>query len=145
MDLVSLLSWLGLAQIFWYSTVPGLSPGHLSISVIISKVATLLHPGKYQFIWNFLCSSLCQTKHNPLHLPRVLYGVSNALAIIFNLLTQVNLPKISITSIDRDGGAYCGDLLFMQFLQLHVQHKQIMMLHHDVILYSMVSMLESYF
>ena len=44
--------------------------------------------------------------------------------------------------MDSDGDAYCSDLPFMQFLQLHVQ---IMMLHHDVILHSMVSMPESLF
>ena len=42
-----------------------------------------------------------------------------------------------------NGGVYCSDLLLMQFLQLHMQNMQIMMLCHDIILYSMVSMPES--
>ena len=47
--------------------------------------------------------------------------------------------------MNSNGGVYCNDLPLTQFLQLHVLHVQIMMLHHDVILYSMVSMPESYF
>ena len=126
-------------------TVPVLSPGCLSISAIISKVALLLHSGKYWFICNFLSSSLCQTNNKPLALHSVLCGVSNALAIICESLIQINFLKISNTQVDSDGGAYCSDLLLMWILQLHVQHMQIMMLCHDIILYSMVSMPESYF
>ena len=46
---------------------------------------------------------------------------------------------------DDDGDVDCSDLPLTGFLQLHIQHVQIMMLCHDVIFYLLVSMLESYF
>ena len=47
MDSVCLLSWSELSKVFGWSKVPCLSPGLLSISATSSKVAPLLHPGKY--------------------------------------------------------------------------------------------------
>ena len=99
----------------------------------------LLCPGKYLFICNFLSNSLLHTNKSPLTLPCILCGVTNVLAI---LLTQTICPKISKCI---NGGVYCSALLLMQFLQLHMQHMLIMTLHHDIIIYSMISMPECYF
>ena len=122
-------------------TVSSCHPGCLSILAMISNVAPLFCPGKYWSMCNFY-NSLLHTNKNPLPLPCILCGVSNALTI---LSTQKYVQKFQNASMNSNGGVYCSDLLLMQFLQLHVQHMQIMALHHDIMLYLMVSMPENYF
>ena len=55
------------------------------------------------------------------------------------------VQKFQNASMNRNGGVYCSDQLLMQILKLHMQHLQIMMLCHDIMLHLMVSLFESYF
>ena len=136
---------VGVSTNFWIAHSPCSVPQSSVHCSHYFQGSPLLFPGKYQLICNFLSSSPHQNNNNPLPLLSVLCGVSNVLDKIFNPLTQTNLPKIWNMSMNSDGGAYCSDLLLMWFLQLHAQYMQLMMLCHDVLLYSLVSMPESYF
>ena len=87
MDLLWLLSWPG------WSKVLCQSPGLLSsiLSIIISEVALLLCPCRYQLICNFHSNSLLHTKNKPLALPSVHCEVSIVVATIF----KSSIQKIS--------------------------------------------------
>ena len=93
MDLVWLLSWSEWSKVLGWSKVLCQSPGLLSISVMISKVAPLLHPCKYWLICNFHSNSFLHTNNKPLALPCILCGVSMVVAMIVKSSIQTNFPK----------------------------------------------------